>query len=89
MWPASVPIVLCELAAGCAAILSTRQAGCAAAIALLATFIVAVGVNLVRGRTHIACACFGRSSQRLSWRLPVRNGVLAMLAAIGGLALSG
>lgn len=50
---------------------------------LLATFTVAVGVNLVRGRTHIACACFGRSSQRLSWRLPLRNGMLAMLAAIG------
>jgi hypothetical protein len=82
--PAGVLIIVLELAAGCAAIMpTTRPAGCLVAIALLAAFAFAVIVNLVRGRTDIACACFGRSSQRLSWRLPVRNGALAAMAAVG------
>ncbi len=82
--PAGAVIIALELTVGCAAIApATRAAGCAAAIVLLAAFTSAVVVNLIRGRATIACACFGRSSQRLSWLLPARNGVLAALAAAG------
>jgi uncharacterized membrane protein len=82
--PAGILIVLLELAAGLAAIVpSTRTIGCGVAIALLAAFTSAVLVNIARGRTEIACACFGRSSQRLSWQIPARNAVLIAAAAIG------
>jgi hypothetical protein len=86
--PAGVVIVLLEFAAGLAAIVpSTRTIACGVAIVLLAAFTSAVLVNIARGRTEIACACFGRSSQRLSWQIPlpfVRHDNVARLFNIPG-----
>ncbi|MGQ7793360.1 MauE/DoxX family redox-associated membrane protein [Faunimonas sp. B44] len=60
---------------------ATRPTGALGAIALLVTFVVAIGVNIRRGRTEIDCGCF-RSAHRqvLSWWLVGRNAVLALFA---------
>lgn len=63
---------------------ATRSAALLGAAALLATYAVAMAINLARGRHHIDCGC-GGSGQALSWSLVARNGVLVLLA----LAFSG
>jgi hypothetical protein len=60
---------------------ATRALGGLGALVLLTVFAVAMGINLLRGRTDIDCGCF-RSTlrQNLSWWLLVRNAILAVLA---------
>jgi len=54
-----------------------------AVLALLALYAAAVGVNLARGRCHVACGCLGPAAdQPIHPGLLVRNAVL-MLAAAG------
>lgn len=54
-----------------------------ATAALLATYALAMAVNLVRGRVHISCGCrlSASGSEMLSWGLVWRNGVLVVIAA--------
>lgn len=53
-----------------------------AAVLLLITFIVAIIINLRRGRT-ISCNCHGSSAQTpISWGLVTRNILLVMLALL-------
>jgi hypothetical protein len=61
-----------------------------AAAALLLLFVLAMGINLLRGRAHIDCGCFSSAlKQELRWALVVRNAVLAaLLGAAAGGALS-
>jgi hypothetical protein len=55
--------------------------------ALLLLFSGAVLINLLRGRTHIDCGCFGSAGrQRIGWGLIVRNGALLAFAAAVSLA---
>lgn len=55
-------------------------AGAALAIALLAGFALAMGINLARGRREIDCGCFQSGlRQRLSKALVARNILLAAL----------
>jgi hypothetical protein len=53
-----------------------------ATAALLATYALAVAINLLRGRVHISCGCglSGSGNERLSWALVWRNGVLVLAA---------
>jgi hypothetical protein len=52
------------------------------AIALLAGFAVAMGINILRGRTEIDCGCFQSAMrQRLSVALVVRNFFLSLAFA--------
>jgi Methylamine utilisation protein MauE len=54
-----------------------------AAAALLLLFALAMGVNIARGRRHIDCGCFQSAlKQSLSWKLVVRNLVLALLLGV-------
>jgi hypothetical protein len=76
---ASVVLPLSELgAAGATFALSTRVAGSIALVVLLAVFSAAIGINLGQGHKKIRCACFGESSQTLSWVSLFRNGMLAV-----------
>ena len=60
-----------------------------AASALLTIYGLAIGINLLRGRTEIDCGCLGPAArQTLSTWLLVRNGVLALGAALTSLPLS-
>ena len=63
---------------------ATRAFGLVAFAILIATYAVAVTVNLVRGRSQIDCGC-GGDVHLLSWSLVLRNGLLACIA----LAMSG
>lgn len=64
---------------------ATADAGAAAALALLALFVVAIGVNLARGRQP-DCNCFGQlHSAPAGWGTIARNLVLAA----GGAAILG
>ena len=70
---------------GAVGILVPRSHDAAAAILLflLAVFTVAIVVNLMRGRLHVDCGCFGPAlRQPLSWWLPARNAILMALAAL-------
>ncbi len=60
---------------------ATRALGGLVALTLLAVFALAMGINLVRGRTDIDCGCF-RSTlrQNLSWWLLLRNAILGVFA---------
>ena len=52
---------------------------------LLGLFLVALGVNLWRGR-RVSCGCFGDASEQISWRIVTR--VVLLLAASAALALT-
>ncbi len=80
------------------ALLAGWQMRIAAALsaALLLAFILAMGINLARGRTNLDCGCFGaRSRHTIGARLIDRNLLLMLLAAAlaangsGFLALDG
>jgi peroxiredoxin len=61
---------------------STRMAGAAGALGLLALFSAAIAANLARGRTP-ECHCFGQlHSAPLDWRMLARNAVLGGLAVV-------
>lgn len=51
------------------------------AIALLISFIVAVGINLARGRT-LDCGCFGASGRHVGWRLLVEDIILLAMTLL-------
>ena len=73
----ALPIVELAIAAGLLFTNTTRASACAALI-VLTMFIVAVGVNLARGRTH-DCHCFGQLYSRpLGWPTLVRNIIFAL-----------
>lgn len=55
--------------------------GAALALLLLLTYAIAIGVNVARGHVRIECGC-GGPAQQLSVLLLVRNGVLAVVAAL-------
>lgn len=53
-----------------------------AAATLYMVFAAAVGANILRGRRHIDCGCFGGSASKpLTWTLVSRNTVLAVASA--------
>jgi uncharacterized membrane protein YphA (DoxX/SURF4 family)/peroxiredoxin len=53
-----------------------------AALAILAVFVVAIGINLARGKTH-ECHCFGQIYSRpLGWPTMARNLVFALGAVL-------
>jgi hypothetical protein len=63
-----------------------RPAAAITCALLLIAFMVAMAINIRRGRTAIDCGCFiGHSRQQIGWPLVVRNGVLLIAA---GLALA-
>ena len=82
-----IAIPVAEIAAAALVFTSAfHAAGAAALILLLLIFIAATVIRLRSGDPEIRCACFGRSSQRLSWTVPGRNAVLALAlvpAALG------
>ena len=60
-----------------------RPATALVAAATLATYALAMAVNLLRSRRFISCGCGLRGSgEQLSWALVVRNGVLVMLVLL-------
>lgn len=56
--------------------------GSLVAMTMLVLYAGAMAVNVGRGRDRIECGC-GGAVQPLSWRLVMRNGVLAMIATLG------
>lgn len=77
-----VGLPLAEL--GCAALLIAGVGtGPAAAllVILLAVFVVAISVNLLRGRTF-SCGCIGRASSDITWRHVIVNSLLAVAAGL-------
>ena len=62
----------------------TRLAAVAAG-ALLTAYMLAIGVNLLRGRRNIDCGCGGpQQKQTISEWMIARNGLLLFLAALAG-----
>ncbi|HZI86781.1 MAG TPA: MauE/DoxX family redox-associated membrane protein [Pyrinomonadaceae bacterium] len=58
----------------------------AVAIVLLASFAIAVSINLLRGRSYISCGCFGaHENSPLTWFLVGRNLLLIGIAVVGSL----
>ncbi len=53
-----------------------------AAMCLFAMFAIAIGTNLVRGRTNISCGCFGRSKGKLTWWLVARSAACFAASAL-------
>jgi hypothetical protein len=77
-----VGLPLAELA--CAALLIAGiLTGPAAAllVVMLAVFVFAISVSLLRGRTF-SCGCSGKTSSDITWRHVIINAVLAVLAAL-------
>lgn len=84
--PAAAGMVIGVELAIAAALLVLPAPGLVATALLLATYAVAIGVNLARGRRHIDCGCGGPAArQPISGRLVARNLLLAT-AALAGLA---
>ena len=53
------------------------------AVLLLLLYAVAIGINLLRGRTHIDCGClgFGQRGETIHWWMVARNIVMATFGA--------
>lgn len=68
----------------------TMAVGAIASAALFAALGAAIGANLVRGNTNIACGCFGSASTaRIGWGDVIRNAALCTAACyLGWLAVS-
>jgi len=80
--PAFFALVATELVVVCALLANTIFGGIAA-VALLSVYTLAIGINLIRGRTEIDCGCSGPAvRQTLSIWLVVRNIGLITLALI-------
>ncbi len=61
----------------------TRSAGLILTIGLLLIYILAIGLNLVRGRTSIDCGCgWGSQGQQINAWLIVRNLVMIVLCVM-------
>jgi thiol-disulfide isomerase/thioredoxin len=76
-----LPIAELLTAAGLVFVRTTRPSAFAALL-MLSVFVVAISVNLARGRTH-DCHCFGQLHSRpLGWPTLVRNLVFALGASI-------
>jgi len=58
-----------------------RDAGAVAGSVLLLVYAIAMGINLLRGRSDIDCGC-GDAPQKLSWWLVARNAALAALVLL-------
>lgn len=88
MVPLGVLIPLAELGGALlfVAVPGGSRPGGALLLALLAVFTAVVCLSLARGRSHIPCACFGRSSRPLSWGIPFRNIVMAI--AVGSVLVT-
>ena len=77
----ALPIVELAIAAGLL-FTSTTRVSAGAALIVLTMFVVAIGVNLARGRTH-DCHCFGQLYSRpLGWPTLVRNVIFALGAVV-------
>ena len=75
------PLIAVELALALAFLAGAPAApALAASIALLAVFLLAVAVNLRRGR-RVSCGCFGSSGERISRRAAARLLLLLVAAA--------
>jgi hypothetical protein len=85
--PLALLLPVLELAVGLAVLLhATRVAATQAALALLALYTTAIGINLLRGRRDIDCGCTGPAlRQQLSGWLIVRN--LLLMTLCGSLLL--
>lgn len=60
---------------------AARGVGATLAALLLLSYALGIGINLLRGRTHIDCGCFGaRLREGITAWIVVRNLVLASLA---------
>jgi len=80
--PAARLIPALETALGIALLVpATRDAALVGASTLMGLYGVAIGINLVRGRSYIDCGC-GDRAHPLSWALVFRNGVIGV-AALG------
>lgn len=83
--PLAAPAAWVIVGLECAVVLSLLSGvwstvGATLAIALLAGFALAIGINLARGRHEIDCGCFQSGlRQRLSAALVLRNFLLAAL----------
>ena len=66
-------------------LVADRRVGGPCAVALLVAFTTLIAGRLVSGRQD-SCGCFGAwSSRPLSWRDPVRNGILTALGVLAAL----
>lgn len=77
-------IPVAELAGAVGILLPETHAMAAALmVAMLIAFTAAIAANLIRGRRHVDCGCFGAAlRQELSWWLVARNAALAILAIV-------
>jgi len=85
-------VVVVALEAAAAALLpvpASRPAGALLAAALLASYAVAIGANLRRGRTRIDCGCFGAGARASigPWMM-IRNLLLALLVLAAALPVT-
>ncbi len=55
-----------------------------ASAGLFALYAFAIAVNLVRGRRHVACGCFGPAAER-----PIHAGLVLRNSGLAGVALAG
>ncbi len=81
--PASVVLPILEVSTGgCIAPNSFTPVSEYFAAGLFTVFMAAVGINLLRGRRELPCACFGNWSRTISWHLVARNSALVGLALV-------
>lgn len=77
--PASMLVVICEFTlCGAWVVESLRPVAAIGSSIILAMYAAAIGINLLRSRSHISCGC-GWNEQSLSWGLVTRNGVYILI----------
>jgi hypothetical protein len=86
----AVAVVVIEtVAAALLPLPASRPAGALLAAGLLASYAVAIGVNLRRGRTSIDCGCFGPGARnQIGPWMVIRNLLLAVVVLAAALPLT-
>lgn len=77
--PVSILVVVFEfILCGMWIVESLRPAAAIGSSMILALYAIAIGINLLRSRSHISCGC-GWNEQSLSWGLVTRNGIYILI----------
>lgn len=87
---AAIALIALECAAAIfVLIVATRSIGAILSAGILATYAVAMAVNLRRGRVNLDCGCLGIGRrQPVRWWMVGRNLAMAVLALIAGLPMA-
>lgn len=79
--PAAIMVPLLEITTATLLLTAAYRYGVYGGLALLSGYTAAIGLNLLRGRTHIDCGCLGSQKEGISSFHVLRNLIMVLMLA--------